>query len=226
MILSQPAREIIQASIDDVWAANTEEDMSAALFSRHVVYSLPKAEKTCQLFSGPKPPSLKSGCAMNIEDTAWPFKTEQFDRILITHGLELTQDPLEMMQEVWRVTAPEGRILLFIANRSGLWARNDNNLLGVGRPYSLNQACGLLKNCQFSIVRTRSILLTPPGLSDKVFEAASKVLEPLAPFCSILAGMHVIEAEKKVMGLPPGSKSPVHKDVEAAAWGKPALPRV
>jgi SAM-dependent methyltransferase len=43
------------------------------------------------------------------EETALPFMNALFDRVLIVHGLEESDDPARMLAEVWRVLAPTGR---------------------------------------------------------------------------------------------------------------------
>ncbi len=71
---------------------------------------------------------------------------------LVVHGLELTDSPIEMLQEVWRVTAPQGRLVLVVPNRRGLWAAFDTSPFGYGQPFSRTQLSGLLKEAQFSAV--------------------------------------------------------------------------
>ena len=47
------------------------------------------------------------------------------DFVLVVHGLELTDRRSEMLREIWRVLAPQGRALLVVPNRRGMWARFD-----------------------------------------------------------------------------------------------------
>ena len=53
------------------------------------------------------------------------IQKEVADRILLVHMLEWSEKPLDLLHELWRVLAPNGRLLLVVPNRRGLWARVD-----------------------------------------------------------------------------------------------------
>ena len=65
-----------------------------------------------------------------VEDTELPLIDEGADRILLVHMLEWSEKPLELLREVWRVLAPQGRLLLVVPNRRGRWARVDPTPFG------------------------------------------------------------------------------------------------
>ncbi|HEY0266400.1 MAG TPA: methyltransferase domain-containing protein, partial [Rhizomicrobium sp.] len=50
--------------------------------------------------------------ALLCEEDALPFPDVFFDRILIVHGLEEAESLRPLLRQLWRVLAPEGRILL------------------------------------------------------------------------------------------------------------------
>src|SRR5215469_16220849 len=52
------------------------------------------------------------------DEEALPFPNAMFDRVLVVHGLEESDDPLSFLREVWRVLAPSGRGILAAAARS------------------------------------------------------------------------------------------------------------
>ncbi len=56
------------------------------------------------------------------DEAALPFTNALFDRILVVHGLEETDDPVALLREVWRVLAPSGRVIIVAASRLGLWS--------------------------------------------------------------------------------------------------------
>ncbi len=58
-----------------------------------------------------------------VDEFDLPLLESTVDFALIIHGLELTDNPEEMLQEVWRVMAPQGRLMLIVPNRRGMWAR-------------------------------------------------------------------------------------------------------
>ena len=70
------------------------------------------------------------------EEDALPFPDVFFDRILIVHGLEGAEACAPLLRQLWRVLAPEGRILLVAPNRASLWAQVEVSPFGHGRPFS------------------------------------------------------------------------------------------
>ena len=55
-----------------------------------------------------------------VDEFDLPLLESTVDLALVVHGLELTDSPIEMLQEVWRVMAPQGRLVLVVPNRRGL----------------------------------------------------------------------------------------------------------
>src|SRR5690606_3976741 len=70
-----------------------------------------------------------------VEETAWPIATGSIDRLVVAHGLETCEHPDALLDEMWRVLAPGGRIMFIVPNRAGIWARRDVTPFGFGRPY-------------------------------------------------------------------------------------------
>jgi SAM-dependent methyltransferase len=91
-----------------------------------------------------------------------PFKEAMFDRILCVHAFEEAENPRTLMRELWRVLAPEGRLMICVANRSGLWARAENTPFGQGRPFSRGQLSSLLTDSMFQPVAWSRALYAPP----------------------------------------------------------------
>ena len=111
----------------------------------------------------PGEPSISVLC----QETLWPIETERLDRLIVLHGLETSDHPGHVLDECWRVLAPEGRALFVVPNRAGLWARRDWTPFGYGRPYSLSQFEGLLAEHRFGALRHMGALYQPP--SDRPF---------------------------------------------------------
>jgi SAM-dependent methyltransferase len=57
-----------------------------------------------------------------IDENDLPLLESTADHVVVIHGLELAETPLEMLQEIWRVLAPQGKLYLVVPNRRGLWA--------------------------------------------------------------------------------------------------------
>jgi SAM-dependent methyltransferase len=132
------------------------------------------------------------------DETRLPFMDSVFDRVLVVHGLEEAESPRGMLRELWRVIAPEGRLLIIAANRAGMWARTDATPFGHGRPYSRPQLASLLSDCLFEPMASARALYAPPldwplvaGLSDGI-ERAGEVILPA------FGGLVLMEAVKRL----------------------------
>ena len=97
-----------------------------------------------------------------VDEDTLPFSDAQFDNVILSHALEETQSPIDLLNELWRVTRPEGRMLIIAANRAGLWARSDASPFGAGRPFTHTQLRSLLRQAKFEPTFWAGALYTPP----------------------------------------------------------------
>jgi hypothetical protein len=67
-----------------------------------------------------------------------------------------------MLRELWRVMAPQGRVIFIVPNRRGMWARFDSTPFGHGRPFSRQQLTNMLSDQLFSPTRWANALFVPP----------------------------------------------------------------
>ena len=58
-----------------------------------------------------------------VDETELPLPDECADRLLLVHMLEWSERSRALLRELWRVLAPNGRLLIIVPNRRGLWAR-------------------------------------------------------------------------------------------------------
>ncbi|MBP0587884.1 class I SAM-dependent methyltransferase, partial [Mycobacterium tuberculosis] len=75
------------------------------------------------------PPAEASSTALVFEEDL-PLPDSAVDRILMVHALEHAEDPRETLKEMWRALAPNGRLVIVVPNRRGLWARFEHTPLG------------------------------------------------------------------------------------------------
>ena len=106
-------------------------------------------------------PQEGPGLAALVDDTDLPLADASIDVALVAHGLELTE-PHAMLRELWRVMAPQGRVIFIVPNRRGMWARFDSTPFGHGRPYSRQQLDRMLGDQLFSPVQWGNALFVPP----------------------------------------------------------------
>jgi SAM-dependent methyltransferase len=140
-------------------------------------------------------PENKNAAVLCQEDCL-PFPDVMFDRILIVHGLEAAESLRPLLRQLWRVLAPEGRILLVASNRASLWAQVERSPFGQGRPFSKTELDGLLKDALFEPCRWERALYAPPLESVTGSGAGwEKLGGRLFPG---VGGVHLVEATKSL----------------------------
>jgi SAM-dependent methyltransferase len=146
--------------------------------------------------------------ALLCEEDALPFPDVLFDRILIVHGLEASDSLRALLRQLWRVLAPEGRILMVVPNRASLWAQVQKSPFGHGRPFSRMELESLLKDALFEPVRWGRALYAPPF--ESVTRSGTGWEKVGSRLFSGVGGVHVVEAAKSLYAaatpLPKGAK--------------------
>lgn len=161
------------------------------------------------------------------EDHRLPFADASFDHVFVAHGVEEAPDLGALLKELWRVTRPEGRIVIMASNRSGLWARSDATPFGAGRPFSRTQLKSALRTAGFLPTVWSGALFIPPArrLSQaSTVRGFEKFGETVWPSFS---GVVLVEALKRLYAETPGLKSRLvmRPSFGAAPIGKPAANR-
>lgn len=111
-------------------------------------------------------PAAMPNVSVLCRETLWPLADGVADRILLMHGLETSDNAPALLEECARVLSPSGTMLAIVPNRAGLWARRDGTPFGYGRPYSLGQIEGQLKQHGFAAERHMAALFQPPSEND------------------------------------------------------------
>ncbi|MEZ5970842.1 MAG: methyltransferase domain-containing protein [Hyphomonadaceae bacterium] len=158
--------------------------------ARRVVTMMPAAQ-------GAEPWPAGERVATALSDEArLPFVDAVFDRVLMVHGLEECDAVPAMLREIWRVMAPEGRLVVIAANRWSLWAQSDISPFGHGRPYSRTQLASLLGDSMFEpVVSARALYLPPWRWAAGVADAFERVGELVWP---AQGGLVLMEAVKRL----------------------------
>jgi SAM-dependent methyltransferase len=127
-----------------------------------------------------------------------PLPDASIERALIVHGLETAEHPGAVLEEVWRVLAPEGRALLVVPSRRGVWARVDGTPFGQGLPYSKGQLRELMREALFSPVFWGEALYAPP-FRRRFFVNSAAAIERIGAALGLpFAGVHIVEATKQL----------------------------
>ncbi|HPE47283.1 MAG TPA: methyltransferase domain-containing protein [Hyphomonas sp.] len=161
--------------------------------------------------------SGRGNATVSIGDERMPFPDGMFDRVIVLHGLEEAGNPRTYLREIWRITAPEGRIVLAASNRAGLWSRATRTPFGHGRPWSRAQLMNLLSSGLFQVTASTSALYMPPmatGLVTSAAEGWETIGRLVAPG---LGGVVLVEAVKRLYASPGGGAvAPVTEKVRIA----------
>lgn len=135
-------------------------------------------------------------------DSELPFAQNSVNRVLLVHSIENSEQLSLMIEEVWRILTPSGKLLAVVPNRLSLWSRSSRSPFGYGRPFSIAQMRDLLTEQNFTITRTRSALFMPPVRIKCLWKWVSR-FEKFAEFFSrfigiFFGGVLLVEAEKQI----------------------------
>lgn len=131
-----------------------------------------------------------------------PFAESSVNRVLLIHSMENSEQLSWMVQEIWRILTPNGKLLAVVPNRHSLWSRSSRSPFGHGRPFSITQMRDLLSEQQFMVTKTGSALFMPPTRIKFLWRIADK-LEKIGKFIcrflgGFLGGVILVEAEKQI----------------------------
>ncbi|MHA1568153.1 MAG: class I SAM-dependent methyltransferase [Alphaproteobacteria bacterium] len=138
------------------------------------------------------------GQSLLADEAELPFPDNFFDRVLLVHALEFSEQWRGMMREVWRVMAGGGRLMVVVPNRRGLWARFERTPFGRGHAYTPAQLSRLLRETLFTPLRTHAGLYMLPSGS-RMARATAPAWEKLGGhYMRGVGGVFMIEAGKQL----------------------------
>jgi SAM-dependent methyltransferase len=141
-----------------------------------------------------------------VDEGMLPLPDASVDLLLCVHCLEVAERAGPLLREMWRVLAPEGKLLIIVPNRRGLWARFDTTPFGHGRPYSRGQLEGLLTDALFTPLECTSALYMPPIDRQWLVRWATVFERIGARLWPAFAGVIIAEARKELMASIPKGK--------------------
>lgn len=140
-----------------------------------------------------------------VNEGRWPLANGFVDRLIVAHAVETESDLDDLFDEIWRVLAPEGRVIVIATNRSGIWARADSTPFGIGRTFSYGQLERGLAQHDLSPVSRSAALYCPPS-DHRFWLRSAQWMERcgLKLDARRVAGALMVEATKQVFALPKG----------------------
>ncbi|MAS44093.1 Methyltransferase domain-containing protein [Albimonas donghaensis] len=231
--LGRAAQRSLQEAIRALWPNVAGETVVGFGFAAPLLRPFVKeAARVVCLMPGPQGvcrwPPEGPNMAVLAEETHWPLRAGAADRLIVAHALENSERPSALLEEMRRVLAPEGRAIVVVPNRSGMWARSDATPFGYGRPYSTSQLESALRAHDLAPEHASAALYGPPShrrywlRTHRLWEAAGRRLD-----VQRLGGAVLVEATRRVYALPrSGLKEKALSPLEVLeGLAKPARPR-
>ncbi len=142
-----------------------------------------------------------------VDECDLPLLESVADHVVVVHGLEFSDDPLAMLQEIWRVMAPQGKLTLVVPNRRGLWSASDASPFGHGQPFSRSQITSLLKEARFSVTWSKEALVMPPFSAPALLRMAQAFEQVGSRLLGRYSGVLLVEAVKQVYAFSSGKRA-------------------
>lgn len=143
-----------------------------------------------------------------VDEQQLPLADNSVDHFLAVHCLEASENARLLLREIWRVLKPEGRLMMIVPNRRGVWARLDTTPFGHGRPYSSGQLERLLGEAMFTPLDWGTALYLPP-VDNRIVLRSSGTLEKVgARLSPAFAGVIIVEARKELVAPLGGRAAP------------------
>lgn len=146
-------------------------------------------------------PNNGKNLSLMSKETCLPFADEEASKIIVCHALEHTEQPKLMLREIWRILSPQGRVLIIVPNRLGLWARAEHTPFGFGHPFSPLQLNNLSSEENFSGLKITGALFMPPVKSKSLMKLAGSLTKISSLLPTALSGILILEAQKKLPAL-------------------------
>lgn len=204
--LGRATRDMLGRKLTETWGDVAGLDVLGLGYATPFLERFPRARRTVASMPAEQGveawPATGAGARTCLaREGALPFPNALFDRVLVVHGLEESDDPLALLREVWRVMAPSGRVVLAAAARSGVWCHAEATPFGYGRPFTRPQLEQLAREAELEPIAWSRALYAPPisGLARhaEAFEQAGARLWPR------FAGLILLEAVKQTFAVKP-----------------------
>ena len=141
-----------------------------------------------------------------VDEYDLPLPDNSIEVALIIHGLEFTDEPKDVLEEIWRVLTPQGQVVIVVPNRHGLWSLSESTPFGFGQPFSRAQLQRDLRAAQFSLNRLDSALFMPPWGKGAAMNLSGGLEKFGAAALGHFSGVLVASATKQVYAYATGRK--------------------
>lgn len=143
-------------------------------------------------------PPTRADLVFLSHESELPLPDNSVNRVLLLHSVETSEQLSWMMEEVWRVLTPGGRVLAIVPNRLSFWSRSSRSPFGYGRPFSMAQLRDLMTSHHLTLTRSASALFIPPVRLRLLWRVAAKIEFVGKYLCPFFGGVLLVEAEKQI----------------------------
>jgi SAM-dependent methyltransferase len=161
-----------------------------------------------------------------------PFPENTFDLIVLPHALEFAYDPHLMLREAWRVTRPEGQVVIAGFNPFSLYGAKryfgrQQTAPWNGNFITLYRVKDWLTLLGFDVVGGRLDAYAPPFANERWLQRASFFEKTGDRWWPIGGGVYFLRATKRVTGLrlitPARARRELRPAIAAAARARESL---
>ncbi len=201
--LGQVTRHMIRRSVRSLWPdVRGQRVLGLGYATPYLRQMTGEAERVIALMPAAQgvvhwPPEGPGAVAL-ADETELPLPDVSVDKVLLVHGLESSEYLRAMLREIWRVLTGEGRLLVVVPNRRGIWARIERTPFGAGHPYSRAQLSRLLRDNMFTPTRTDRALYVPPTRSRTLLRWAGAWERMGHGWFPTFSGVILVEAGKQL----------------------------
>ena len=201
--LGSVARRLIGRVIRERWDSSAGLSIAAVGYGAHYLDRFRDGARRCLALMPAEQgvaiwPEAGRCAAALVDPQMLPLPDGSIDRLLLAHALEAADRPDALLEELWRITAPEGRMIVIVPSRRGVWARTDSTPYGQGLPYSKSQLRDLLHRAEFSPVFWGEALHAPPVARPFMMRSATTIERVGGALGLPFAGVYIVEAVKQV----------------------------
>ena len=117
--LGRAAQQVIRDELVALWPEAKGQVVAGFGFAVPLLRPyLKDARRVIGLMPGPQgvmpwPPEGRN-VSILCEDTLWPIETGHIDKLVVMHGLETSEHPTALLDEMWRVLGPGGRAVVVV----------------------------------------------------------------------------------------------------------------
>lgn len=223
--LGKAAHSIIIKAIERIWPSTKGEMLLGIGYTPPYLNSFRKrADRVLALMPAGQGAIHWPVGEMNLtflaDEADIPLPDASISRILLIHAIENTEQLRPMLREIWRVLAPNGKILAVVPNRSGLWARVATSPFAHGSPFSAYQLRNVLREHGFACGEAEHALFLAPSGKRYLLNFAPLLEWFGRRFCPAFSGVILMEGEKQLFA--PSKQTVAAKKREAVYSGAAA----